>query len=211
MSLKAYQEACDRAELFGQPKPNKEEFLEKHKHLDVNEFEEIDIKMAENTAMLNEDLQDLSGGLTELNSILSSTQTKLNRLKGVCGSVTSFFRLKLNAKDNLSYSSDQSYIGQTNFDRDAVPTDLGSVNTGLGPNDNEMTVKKNTGDINSALSDLKAMEVAENTSLFGKVQKHEHERQLTSQVSKLDNMIIQAERAETSLRSQNKQMRAFLR
>lgn len=44
MSLKAYEDACIRAELFGQPKPDKDEFLEKHKHLDIVEFEEVDIK-----------------------------------------------------------------------------------------------------------------------------------------------------------------------
>lgn len=46
MSLKAYEDLCLRAELFGQPKPDKEEFLEKNKHLDVIEFEEIEIKSA---------------------------------------------------------------------------------------------------------------------------------------------------------------------
>lgn len=47
MSLKAYDDACTRAELFGQPLPDKEEFLEKHKHLDVVEFEEVEIRSAE--------------------------------------------------------------------------------------------------------------------------------------------------------------------
>lgn len=47
MSLKAYEDACTRAELFGQPLPDKEEFLSKHKHLDVVEFEEVEIRTAE--------------------------------------------------------------------------------------------------------------------------------------------------------------------
>lgn len=47
MSLKAYDDACTRAELFGLPKPVKEEFLEKNRHLDVVEFEEVEIKTAE--------------------------------------------------------------------------------------------------------------------------------------------------------------------
>lgn len=47
MSLKAYDDACTRAELFGQPLPDKEDFLEKHKHLDVVEFEEVEIRTAE--------------------------------------------------------------------------------------------------------------------------------------------------------------------
>lgn len=47
MAMKAYEDACMRAELFGQSKPDKEEFLSKHKHLDVVEFEEVDIKTTE--------------------------------------------------------------------------------------------------------------------------------------------------------------------
>ncbi|XP_072934237.1 uncharacterized protein [Epargyreus clarus] len=222
MSLKAYEDACTRAELFGQPKPDREDFLEKHKHLDVVEFEEVDIKTAENTAMLTEDLKHGSSGLNELNTILSSTQTKINRLRGVCGSVTNFFRVKLMAKDNLSYSSDQSYVGQTNYDKDYVPantSESGSINRGLGPDDNEMTpraakagiLKQNSGDINTALADLETMEKNENSSLLSKSVFLDTRKQMTSQISKLDNMINQAERAQASLNSQNKQMRTFLR
>ncbi|XP_046964132.1 uncharacterized protein LOC124533015 isoform X2 [Vanessa cardui] len=175
MALKAYEDACMRAELFGQPKPEREDFLSKHKHLDVVEFEEVDIKTTENTAMLNDDLNHASGGLAELNTILTSTQTKLNRLKGVCGTVTNFFRIKLAAKDNLSYSSEPSYIGQTNYDKDYIPpkgSDVGFINKGLGPDDNEMTphskkIDQNRGDINSALADLEAMGAVENSSLLG--------------------------------------------
>lgn len=47
MALKAYEDACLRAELFGQQIPDKDEFLEKHKHLDIVEFEEVDIKTSE--------------------------------------------------------------------------------------------------------------------------------------------------------------------
>ncbi|CAH2052493.1 unnamed protein product, partial [Iphiclides podalirius] len=213
MSLKAYEDACIRAELFGQPLPNKEEFLEKHKYLDVVEFEEVDIRTAENTAMLNDDLREAGSGLAELNTILSSTQTKLNRLKGVCGSLTNFFRVKLASKDNLSYSSEPSYVGQTNYDKDYVPpkhSETGTVNSGLGPNDGEFAehktrVKRNGGDINSAIEDLKALERNEKTPIL------KIDKQVTSQNSKLDNLIMQAERAQSSLQHQNKQMRSFLR
>lgn len=47
MSLKAYEDACTRAELFGQPLPDRDDFLSKHKHLDVVEFEEVEIRTAE--------------------------------------------------------------------------------------------------------------------------------------------------------------------
>ncbi|KAL4713631.1 hypothetical protein ACJJTC_002978 [Scirpophaga incertulas] len=238
MSMKAYEDACTRAELFGQPIPNKEEFLEKHKHLDIVEFEEVDIRSAENTAMLDDHMKEATGGLQELNTILSSTQTKLNRLKGVCGSLTNFFRGKLSS-GGLSYSSEPSYIGQTNYDKDYIPpsADL-AINRDLGPNDNEMTPKatasyqerqdggwrnggrqdggrsddrRTVGDINSALRDLEEMQVNEDTSLISKASVRDMGKQVTSQVSRLDNMIQQADRAQASLNHQNKQMRSFLR
>ncbi|XP_028173601.1 uncharacterized protein LOC114362404 [Ostrinia furnacalis] len=219
MSLKAYEDACTRAELFGQPKPDKEDFLERNKHLDVVEFEEVEInKTAENTAMLGENINQASSGLHELNTILTSTQTKLNRLKGVCGSLTNFFRVKLTARDNLSYSSEPSYIGQTNYDKDYIPpSQNSSINQGLGPGDNEMTSRHNDGvtspkigDINSALDDLKIMEQNEETTLLSKGVK-DIGKQITSQTSKLDEMLAHADRAQSSLDRQNKQMRKFVR
>ncbi|KAL0818449.1 hypothetical protein ABMA28_008910 [Loxostege sticticalis] len=223
MSLKAYEDACTRAELFGQPKPDKAEFLERNKHLDVVEFEEVEIRTAENTAMLGEQMTEASGGLQELNTILTSTQTKINRLKGVCGSLTNFFRVKLSARDNLSYSSEPSYVGQTNYDKDYIPpsTDNASINQGLGPGDNEMTARQHghndgvtshrVGDINSALDDLKEMEKNENSALINKGAVKDIGKQVTSQVSRLDQMINQADRAQSSLQHQNKQLRTFLR
>ncbi|CAF4802841.1 unnamed protein product [Pieris macdunnoughi] len=172
MSLKAYEDACMRAELFNQQKPDKDEFLEKHKYLDVNEFEEVDIKSTEETAILNDGLQE-SAALSELGTILNSTHSKLNRLKGVCGTVTNYFRVKLASKD-LSYSSDPSYIGQTNYDKDFVSSansEYASVNTDLEYRDNEMTPRagkrQKGGDINSAIEDLKQMEKAENSFSLG--------------------------------------------
>ncbi|XP_022831932.1 uncharacterized protein LOC111360275 [Spodoptera litura] len=216
MSLKAYEDACTRAELFGQPVPDREEFLSKHKHLDVVEFEEVEIRTAENTAMLDDQLKEGTGGLAELNTILDSTQTKINKLKGVCGTITNFFRVKMSAKDNLSYSSEPSYVGQTNYDKDYIPptSENGSINQGLGPEDNEMTPragksKQNGGDINTALDDLKKME--ENSSLLGKAAAKDIGKQVNTQISKLDQLINQADRAQTSLNHQNKQMRTFLR
>ncbi|KAG6464777.1 uncharacterized protein LOC115453324 [Manduca sexta] len=226
MSLKAYEDACTRAELFGQPLPEKEEFLAKHKHLDVVEFEEVEIKTAENTAMLNDTIKEGSSGLAELNTILNSTQTKINRLKGVCGSITNFFRVKLTSKDDLSYSSEPSYIGQTNY-KDYIPaqTEIGSINQGLGPNDNEMTPRakqngrrsqngrhsQNDADINSALEDLEAMQIMDDPTQVRRTIVCDISKQVNTQMSKLDQMINQADRAQASLHHQNKQMRSFLR
>ncbi|XP_013144101.1 PREDICTED: uncharacterized protein LOC106107669 isoform X2 [Papilio polytes] len=176
--------------------------------MDVVEFEEVDIRTAENTAMLDDDLKHANSGLTELNTILSSTQTKLNRLKGVCGSLTNFFRVKLTSKDNLSYSSEPSYIGQVNYSNN-IPKDTDGINTGLGPEDSEFSrvpkIKEHGADINSAIDDLKTMKKIEKTPIL------RIDKQVDSQNSKLDNLIMQADKAQSSLQHQNKQMRSFLR
>lgn len=142
--------------------------------------------------------------------------------QGVCGSLTSFFRIKITAKDNLSYSSEPSYIGQTNYDKDYVQprNELKSINEGLGPEDVEMTPRagnskmasvKMSGkkkNINAVLDNLKKME---NTNLVNKATVVDISKQVDSQMGKVDQMIDQADRAQTSLSQQNKQMRSYLK
>jgi hypothetical protein len=67
------------------------------------------------------------------------------------------------------------------------------------------------GDINSALKDLEAMQTTENTSLLSKATVQDIGKQVTSQMSRLDQMLHQTDRAQASLDHQNKQMRSFLR
>lgn len=140
-------------------------------------------------------------------------------MQGVCGSITNFFRVNIASKDNLSYSTEPSYVGQTNYDKDYVPptnTEGGSINEGLGPNDNEMTPRagssknKHGDDINSALDDLKTMQDNEETSLLKSAAK-DIGNSVTCQFSQLDQMINQADKAEMGMKHQNKQMRGFLR
>lgn len=131
--------------------------------------------------------------------------------------------MKLNAKDNLSYSSEPSYVGQTNYDKDYVPPtniEVGSINEGLGPNDNEMTPRAGksqnggstgVGGMSGALDDLDTMQKAEDASLFGKGAMTDVKDKVTLQISKLDRIILQADKAQTSLQSQSKDMRKFLR
>lgn len=148
---------------------------------------------------------------------MASNSQLCTNFQGVCGSLTNFFRVKLTAKDNLSYSSDQSYIGQTNFDKDCIPiTKLGSINEGLGPDDDELTARagksnQNGADINTALNDLKNMQKLEDTSVVSKAAVVDISKQVNSQMNKLDRMISQADKAQSSLNHQNKQLRSFLR
>lgn len=127
----------------------------------------------------------------------------------------------MTAKDNLSYSSEPSYVGQTNYDKEYIPpqnAEGGSINEGLGPNDNEMTPRagkspklQNGGDINSALNDLKEMEKNDSLIHVGKGAAKDIGKQVNTQISKLDQMICQADRAQSSLQHQNKQLRSFVR
>lgn len=128
--------------------------------------------------------------------------------------------MKLAARDNLSYSSEPSYVGQTNFDKDYVPSqnqsDLGSINSGLDPHANE-TIKsagnkiQDGGDINSALADLDSMKEIQDSGVVSKSAALDVKKQVTTQVSKLDNLLQQADRAQSSLAHQNKQLRTFQR
>lgn len=130
-------------------------------------------------------MQRTTGGLTELNTILTGTQRRLNRLKGVCGSLTDLIKNKLGgSKDNMSYSTDPSYL----------PAD------GIG------TSKSPKKDINTALDDLDTMASVEKRALGKDVN-----QQISSQVSKLDSLLDKAENAQYSMDHQNKQMKKFLK
>lgn len=69
--------------------------------------------------------------------------------------------------------------------------------------------EKPTDDINSALDDLQEMEDMENTSLVSKATVVDISKQVNTQMSKLDQMIHQTDRAQASLNSQNKQLRSL--
>lgn len=69
--------------------------------------------------------------------------------------------------------------------------------------------EKPSDDINSALDDLQEMEDMENTSLVSKATVVDISKQVNTQMSKLDQMIHQADRAQASLNSQNKQLRSL--
>lgn len=57
----------------------------------------------QNTAMLNENVQQIGGGLNELNSILNTTQTKINRLKVISGQFIIILNSDINLMDGLSW------------------------------------------------------------------------------------------------------------
>lgn len=133
--------------------------------------------------------------------------------QGVCGSLTNFFRLKVTTRDNAASTSEPQYAVPY---KECVPTDFGSINMGLGPNDDEMTLalaQEIGGEINQnggSITPVDEMRVIENTSVFFS-ESNDVNVQMSSQMSTLDNLISQADRAQSSLQHQNKQLRSFMR
>ncbi|KAM8721640.1 hypothetical protein ACLKA7_007510 [Drosophila subpalustris] len=88
----SYEQECERAELLGITPPNKEEFERKQKERLEHELAEREAAEAIVLDEQDESLRGASGKLDELNSILSSTQQRLNRFKQTaCGSLTNIF------------------------------------------------------------------------------------------------------------------------
>ncbi|KAK7789230.1 hypothetical protein R5R35_007055 [Gryllus longicercus] len=132
----------------------------------------------------NEQIKHLSGGLDELNSILSVTQKKLNRFKVVCGSLTNLLKIKVGtSKGDEGTSSNNDSQVATDTEEDA-----GNQDTGGGQKETRKVVK--SGQIRPQ-SDVSEM--------------------MDSQIDKLDSLIMKAETSQLSMSCQNKQMRQFLR
>ncbi|XP_043659507.1 uncharacterized protein LOC122624129 [Drosophila teissieri] len=88
----SYEQECQRAELLGLQPPNPEEFERKRQARLEHELAEQEAAEAVLLEQQDESLGNVGGKLGELNSILSSTQQKLNRFKQTaCGSLTNIF------------------------------------------------------------------------------------------------------------------------
>ncbi|XP_077299425.1 uncharacterized protein LOC143920415 [Arctopsyche grandis] len=203
MAEGTYEHACMRAELLGLEKPNEEEFYRHQPKPNIDEslmaaqfectFPETERKSilaitarktAKDISLQNDELKQVGGGLTELNTILSGTQKKLNKIKGMYGSLTDIIRNKITgSRDNISYSTDPSYL----------PPD-GAGPSGTGAN------------INEALNDLETMKSNQDRSIGMEIN-----QQVSSQVDKLDSLLNKADTALCSMEHQNKQMKKVLR
>ncbi|XP_016966930.3 uncharacterized protein LOC108035745 [Drosophila biarmipes] len=88
----SYEQECQRAELLGLQPPDPEEFERKRQARLEHELAEQEAAEAVLLEQQDEGLANVGGKLGELNSILSSTQQKLNRFKQTaCGSLTNIF------------------------------------------------------------------------------------------------------------------------
>lgn len=94
MAEGTYEYECERAELLGIDKPDLATWEASEEERRAKELEDIEIAQDAELANQSEETQGTSGKLDELNSILSMTQTKLNKFKTVCGSLTSLIKIR---------------------------------------------------------------------------------------------------------------------
>ncbi|ALC49686.1 CG32544 [Drosophila busckii] len=91
--MDSYEQECQRAELLGLKAPDQAEFERQRSARLEQQQAELDAAEAAVLVEQEEQLQATGGKLDELNSILSSTQQKLNRFKqSACGSLTNIFQ-----------------------------------------------------------------------------------------------------------------------
>lgn len=147
-------------------------------------------------------MRNVGGRLDELNTILSSTQQKLNRFKQTaCGSLSNIFnRGSVDIPDGTPSTS-------------ATASRRNTTATG-GSISGHHNVENDGGDINNALEGLDDMKEQENSSDIKPIiptekireAKRDIQKKMTSHLDKLDSLINKAENAEISMSEQTKQM-----
>lgn len=181
MAEGTYEFECMRAELLGIDKPDQEEFEKALAERQKVEQEEIEAQEASVLDKDEESLENTGGKLDELNSILTATQSKINRLKqSARGSITTMFRGQ--SVDETASSSSSSRRGTT-----------GDVSIG--------------GDINDALDNLEEMQKPPSRMAMMRNASLDIQGKMTSHLDKLDMLIHKADKAEQSMAEQTKQMR----
>ncbi|XP_022214115.2 uncharacterized protein LOC111068734 [Drosophila obscura] len=102
----SYEQECQRAELLGLQAPDKDEFERRRQARLEQEQADHDAAEAVLLEQQDESLGNVGGKLGELNSILSSTQQRLNRFKQTaCGSLTNIFARPSSGSVDLSTSA----------------------------------------------------------------------------------------------------------
>ncbi|KAJ8937814.1 hypothetical protein NQ314_011704, partial [Rhamnusium bicolor] len=129
----------------------------------------------------------IHGGLEELSNILQKTQSKINRIKASCGSLTSLLKVRITGRSDSSTS--------LNGNSDKLQTEVAATET----------TENTTENISS---DEVEGEKPENKS---KPIKSDLDKALDTNLSRLDIMIEKAENAQYSMAHQTKQMRKFLK
>ncbi|XP_017470813.1 PREDICTED: uncharacterized protein LOC108362388 [Rhagoletis zephyria] len=202
MAEGTYEYECMRAELLGIEKPNEEEFEKARTERLRLEQEEKDAAEAALLEQQEDQMQNVGGRLDELNTILSSTQQKLNRFKQTaCGSLSNIFsRGSVDLADGTPSTSATASRRNTT----ATGSSVSGHNNG-----------KIVSDINSASQDLDDMKQGEDAGDIKPIipterireAKIDMQKKMTSHLDELDALINKADNAEISMSEQTKQMR----
>ncbi|XP_017871596.1 PREDICTED: formin-like protein CG32138 [Drosophila arizonae] len=177
----SYEEECQRAELLGLQPPDKAEFERKRSARLEQQLAEQEAAEAVMLEQQGESLRGAGGKLDELNSILSSTQQRLNRFKQTaCGSLTNIFTRggSLSGASGASASMD---VPGYSMEQSAEPP--------------QPPVQRQP----QPMAPPTAAEVA--------AAKAAKRAMMDSQLDKLDSLINKADNAELAMSEQTKQMR----
>ncbi|XP_037937790.1 uncharacterized protein LOC119672714 [Teleopsis dalmanni] len=198
MAEGTYEYECMRAELLGIDKPNQEEFEKQRTERLKQEQEEQDAAEAELLTQQEEGLKNTGGKLDELNSILSSTQQKINRFKqSACGSLSNIFSRGGSvdvASDATPSTSNTASRRNTTASGEGL-RDSTDINTALN-NLDEMAQNNSNADIQPVIPTEKIRNA-----------KMDIQKKMTSHLDKLDSLLNKAEHAEISMTEQTKEMR----
>lgn len=189
-----YQHACERAELLGLSKPSEEEWRQTQAAQNENRCDNDDDAALQDLDYADEKTGRIGGGLDELNSILSTTQKKLNRFKTVCGSLGTLLKMKVSSRGGTPHHKPE----------EPNPDDSQEVQEEPEPAADEVMTVETSDDISA--------NVANDPANSGVQPKQvDLSQKMGSHLDKLDSLITKAENAQYSMQHQTKQMRKFLK
>ncbi|XP_064556676.1 uncharacterized protein LOC135441128 [Drosophila montana] len=178
----SYEQECQRAELLGVQPPDREEFERQRKERLEQQLAEEEVAEAALLVQQEESLHGASGKLDELNSILSSTQQRLNRFKqSACGSLTNIFTRGGSISNTASASMD-------------VPSIASSGGSGIEEPAEQPVQRQPKPMPPPTAAEVAAAKAAKRVMMDG-------------QLDKLDSMINKADNAQLAMSEQTKQMR----
>ncbi|GAB1870094.1 Synaptosomal-associated protein 29 [Camponotus japonicus] len=188
-----YQHACQRAELLGLSMPSEEEWRQAQAAQNENCGDDDDDGALQDLDYADEKAGHIGGGLDELNSILSSTQKKLNRFKTACGSLRTLLKVKVGSRSGTPHHKPE----------EPNPDDNQEVQKELEPAADEVMMVETSDDTANVAND------PANSGVQPK--QIDLDKKMGSHLDKLDSLIMKAENAQYSMQHQTKQMRKFLK
>ncbi|XP_014480068.1 PREDICTED: uncharacterized protein LOC106747228 [Dinoponera quadriceps] len=186
-----YQHACERAELLGLPRPTEEEWRKTqaaeggNRNSDDDALQDLDYT--------DETTGRIGGGLDELNSILSTTQKKLNRFKNVCGSLGTLLKVKVGSRGGTPHHKPEDPDAKQEAQQEP-----GSAETAATEAADDVMTVETAAETNPESGDVQPRHIDLN-------------EKMGSHLDKLDSLISKAENAQYSMQHQTKQMRKFMK